>query len=111
MISMLDIKAEHAFTVSVGRQGVKLTRAAIRAVTIQEVLSFEHPLDVRHGMPPQSHSRATAQCKLNPTTSKTRQARALPAHSRNKRTQSVVPPRHARRSSSAGVRRTRAEGS
>jgi hypothetical protein len=52
VISLLDIKAEYAFTVSVGRQGVKLARAAIRAVTIQEVPSFEHPLDVRHGVPP-----------------------------------------------------------
>ena len=89
MISMLDIKPEHAFTVSVGGQGVELTRAAIRAVTIQEFLSFKHPLDVRHDMPPHSHSRATAQLQ---TRSYRRQNQAgedrdvLP-HPRNRRGQ------------------------
>src|SRR6516165_2387125 len=67
MVSLFDVTAEHGMTVSVSRQGVKLTRAAIGAVAIIEFPSFKHPLDVRHGVPPHSHSRATAQWQTNPT--------------------------------------------
>jgi hypothetical protein len=67
MVSLFDVTAEHGMTVSVSRQGVKLARAAIGAVAIIEFPSFKHPLDVRHGVPPHSHSRATAQWQTNPT--------------------------------------------
>jgi hypothetical protein len=54
MVSLLNVKTEYGMTVSVSRQGVKLTRAAIGAIAMRKFPSFKHPLDVRHGIPPYS---------------------------------------------------------
>jgi hypothetical protein len=58
--SLLDVTAEHGMTVSVSRQGVKLTRAAIGAATVIKFPSFKHPLEVGHSYPSPQHSTATA---------------------------------------------------
>src|SRR6516225_5385548 len=85
MVSLFDVTAEHGMTVSVSRQGVKLTRAAIGAVAIIEFPSFKHPLDVRHGVPPHSHSRATAQWQTKSYQNGTGEDRDVLPHPRNRR--------------------------
>jgi hypothetical protein len=64
MVSLFDVKAEYGMTVSVSREGVKLTRAAIGAIAMREFPSFKHPLDVRHGYPSPQPSRATANTQV-----------------------------------------------
>src|SRR6516162_6442150 len=80
MESLFDVIAEHGMTVSVSRQGVELTRAAIGAVAVVKFAPFEHPLDVRHGNPPAQRSSAIAQYKLSASTNVSERLCVVVAH-------------------------------
>src|SRR5262249_47509566 len=78
MVSLLNVMGEHSMTISVSRQGVKLTRTTIGAVAMRKFPSFEHHLTSGMGVPPYA-----IQKQLKATTSKTGQASAGPAHPRD----------------------------
>ena len=48
MMALFDFKARDRLAFSVGRQAVKLARAAVRAVAVDEFASFDRPLSADH---------------------------------------------------------------
>jgi hypothetical protein len=48
MMALVDGDTDNGLAVAVGRQRIELTRAAVRAIAMREVSSFDHPRDVVH---------------------------------------------------------------